>query len=172
MGITEIKLIVMALMFLGAAAFGAAGMHKIDSAELNAFKADVAEKAAAALEAQQVHQKEIDDATAAANAAAIAQRDKALADTQARLAQVQRHIPAGKNNCITWGLLRFSIAPILKRDVDTMELPPGATDATCASVPGSDFGANIVTNYGIAARNHDKVLGWQGWAGKIAEEKK
>lgn len=168
----EIKIILAALGVAIIAAASAIVTHKIDSAELLKVETQYQAAQIAAVEAARVEQAVLDKAASDADAAEMATQKQLLAQMQTRLGQVAKHVPAGAGNCITWGLIRVIDASALGVDPDSLSLPAGKTDASCASRKASDLAGNIVSNYGVDQSNAERLTALQAYLKQIAAVKR
>jgi len=167
------KLIGMLIVAVGLMGAGAYTMHKVDLGTINGLKAQYAQAEAAALQKAQEKQKELDEVTAAASTKAVADQAALVAAQQQSLARIPAHVTVikGPGNCVTYGLVRVLDAAVFGSDPAKLNLPAGATDATCAPVDAPALARTIVTNYGRYKITAQQLTDLQAWARSIAAVK-
>lgn len=81
---------------------------------------------------------------------------KIVTRTRTLLKKVNVYVPVS-DPCVPWGVVRVHDASVLGVDPSSLQLPAGATDATCSDVSPSAFVATVVTNYGAAEQNAQQL---------------
>lgn len=170
--IEEIKLALIAVAILGASALTAHFVHQIDLAKMEKQQLEYQQKESEAKAAAAAEQKQLDKVSSDADATALAEQRQALADTQARLAQVSKRVTRGANNCITWDLVQAIDSAAFGVDPSTMPLPPGKTGSSCAGVDPAQLAAGIVSNYAIGAQNRAVADGLQAYVKQLSQVKR
>lgn len=171
--VAEIKLILIAVAMLGIASVTAIGVHKIEDARYQKLTADIAQKNAAAQAAAMIQQNTLNQISAAADKQAIADKQAQLDAANARLAAIPKHVVKGAGNCLTWGLLRTIDAAVFGVDADTLPMPAGKTDASCADADSaSQLAAEVLGNTGVGQRNAAQLKALQNYVDQISKVKR
>lgn len=122
---------------------------------------DAREKAEALAAAARRVQRE--DAVALHSAVAEAAAQQKLADEKSVIAkEVRRHVPRN-SPCLSLGLVRVLDAAALGADPDSLSLPGGQSDGTCAPVDAAHLAANVAANYAAARANAEQLSALQAW---------
>ncbi|MGH6796569.1 MAG: hypothetical protein ACREDH_15550 [Methylocella sp.] len=162
MGITEIKLAVLAALLLGAAGAASIVTHKVDQGRYEALVASYAQAQAKGLQAALDEQKRQDQIATAAAEREAAQQQELAAKTQHQLAQVRRHVQS-IGHCLTWGAVRVLVAGGRGRLPDDLSLPANVIDSSCAPSEWATVLAGVVSDYGTARQNAAQLDALSAW---------
>jgi hypothetical protein len=168
----EIKLALAVIGIVLVALISADLTHKIDLAQLEKVELQYQQAQITAQAAAKVEQAALDKIGSDADQAALVKQAALLADAQKRMSGMAKHTPAGKNNCITWGLLQSHDADVFGVDPDTLKLPPGISLSSCATLSGLKLGSTILNNYEAKKQNDAAYLGLQDWANQVSKVKR
>lgn len=106
------------------------------------------------------------DAISLKSAVAEAAAQQKLAQEKSTIAkEVHRHVARNSSNpvCISYGLVRVLDAASLGADPDSLSLPVGQSDESCAPVAAADLAANVAANYAAARANAEQLSALQAW---------
>lgn len=168
----EIKLILIALAFIGSAGLSAIVTHKIDAAALLRVENQYQQAQITAGVAAAKEQANLDKIGSDADKATIAQTQSLLDAANARIAAIPKHVTRGAHNCITWGLAATIDATALDADVDTMALPPGKKWGDCANLNAEHLAEIVAGNYARDDRNTARLKAAQAYINSIAGVKR
>ena len=112
------------------------------------------------------------DAISLQSAVAEAASQHRLADQKSLIAkEVRRHVASDISYrlCIPFGLVRVLDAASLGADPDTLSLPAGRSDDTCAPVAADALAENVAANYATARANAEQLNALQAWINAEAD---
>lgn len=155
-----IEFIAAGLFTLAVAAGSAWVTHKVDASKYEALELSFkAAQVEAVTQARQVQKRDDDISLAAAVAEAQAQAN-VVTQTQIVTKEVVRHVPL---RCVPLGFVRVLDAAILGRDPDSLPLPAGKSDATCAPVDTRALAERLAEDIGAARANAEQLTALQAW---------
>ena len=145
MSALEIRAFLALGLFLAGLVAGGIGMRQIDNARYEALELQVSQAHEKALEQAVATQRAIDDRkleqaqTETLNQATIA------GQVRAQLREVQKHVQKrlGPRGCITYGFVRVLDAAALGVSPDSLPLPAGKSDDSCAPADPDALGRAI-----------------------------
>lgn len=157
---TLLKFLLPALLAFGAGLYAA---HRWDAGEIAALKLADAKSASLALDTR-LRVIEAQDAVSIRAAVNEARSQQKLADAKNRIPnEVRRHVPSLAQPCIPLGLVRVLDAAALDTDPDSLSLPAGQSDATCAPVDAARLAASVAGNYAVARQNAEQLNALEAW---------
>ena len=134
---------------------GAILMHKIDNARYEALQLQYARAQQQAIAAAQAEQKRLDDIALAAAQSEAATQAAMTARAKRQLLEIRRHVT--DRPCVSFGLVRVLDAAVHGVLADTLALPAGKSDDTCAPVDAATLARSISDNYAAARANAEQL---------------
>lgn len=160
--IKTIEFIAAGVFALAIAAGSAWVTHKVDNSRYEALELSYAKAEQKAAEIARLQQKAED--TLALNAAVTEAQAQAKIVTQTQVVtkEVVRHVK-DKSTCVTYGLVRVLDAAILGQSADSLNLPAGKSDGSCAPFGSAALAERLVANIGIARANAEQLNALSAW---------
>ncbi len=155
--------IIFGVTALALVAGSAVVMHKIDTATLNAYKAEYADEKTQAVKTAMEFQAASDKV--ALNSAVLEATAQQTLETKAVTAvnEVPIYVPqklvlaAGAQSCIPYGFVRVLDAAALGRSAADLPLPSSQPADSCAPIDADALAKNIVANYYAAQENAEQL---------------
>lgn len=170
----SIAMIKIGLILFGcmvAAALSAAATHKIDQASYAQLELKIKTAEAEAIQKKAETQTALDQAGRDVDAANNAKIDALRVAAETRAKVIVKRVVQGRNNCITWGLVRYIDSQIDLVDMDALQVPAGATDATCINYPAPRLAQGLGQIVAVGQRNTARAQALQDYINKIAKVK-
>jgi hypothetical protein len=169
LSLTSIKLIA---MFAGAvilAVFTATITHKVDLAKYNQLLLNYSQAQVKVVQQAKLEQAAQDQIALNSAVDEATAQQKIVVQMQMVEKEVLIHVP-DTINCITYGVLRVLDASARGVDPDSVPLPPGELDGTCAGVTPSTLVTIIADNYAIARANAEQLTALQAFIRAVTAE--
>jgi hypothetical protein len=164
-GLGGAKLALYAGAALGLVLLGFAGGLKFDQGAVEKIRRQDAEAAAASLQAQIAHQRQVDAITARSDQEAAVHAAQATAVTIAQRKELPRHVtPSSDARCIVpFGALRVHDAAARGLSADALPIPAGKSDADASGLALSGLLDSVTANYGTCRQARQTLIDLQGW---------
>lgn len=146
----SLAMIYVALGLIVSSAIGAGALvHKFDGAKLAKVELGYKNAEVDALKKAVVIRQKQNDISLAAAVSVAASQQKIVTETQIVTKEIVRHVPVSIP-CITYGFIRVHDAAVFGVSPDTLPLPAGKSDDTCAPIGADAVAKTITENYGRA----------------------
>lgn len=162
LSLTSIKLIAILAGAVLIAAFAATTMHKVDQAKYNQLLLNYSQAQVKVVQQARVEQAAQDQIALNSAVDEATAQQKIVTQIQTIEKEVIKHVP-DTTNCITYGVLRVLDASARGVDPDSVPLPTGQSDGTCAGVTPSTLVTIIADNYGAARANAEQLAALQAF---------
>lgn len=165
----KIGLILFGLM--AATAVGAGTMHKIDLVDYAKLELKVKTAEADAERKKAENQTALDQAGRDVDAANQAKLDALRVASEARAKVIVKRVVSGRNNCVTWGLVRYIDSQVDLVGMDDLQVPAGVTDSTCINYPAARLAQGVGQIVAVGQRNTARAAALQDYVNRIAKVK-
>lgn len=153
------------------AASGAWVGYRIESGKVAAIRTADAEAETQAVKLADSNRAAQDAVTLASALSEAEAQEKVITVTQTITKEIPAHVPPAVDAtvCVPYGLIRLLDASALQADPDSLSLPAGQSDGSCAPVKASALAQSVIANYGIAQSNAEQLTALQAWV--LADQK-
>ncbi len=146
-------LIVALVTGFGSAAGGYYVAHKIGQAEMLGIQMRALKAGAEAVAQAATEQKRLDHIGLDAALALDHQVLTIEVGSVQLITEIERHVTVQSIACVPYGLVRVLDAAVLGRSAESLALPAGQSDGTCAPIDAPTLARSIAANYGAARLN-------------------
>lgn len=161
------KTLVIAVVALLAFGSGMRLEHQIATGRYAKLEKSYAEAQIRALEAARREQERLDNVATAAARREAAHQSRLADQARRALLEVKRHVKNVPVGCVTYGFIRVLDAAVFGVSADSLPLPTGKSDGSCAPVAPVDLARSIADNYATARANAEQLGALAAWAEAI-----
>lgn len=159
----ETAKIALLLALIGGLVIGTADItHKVDASRYTALQEQIVQAHADALQAALDEQKRQDQISTEAAQREAAAQSALAANTKRQLSEIQKHVKS-MAGCPPLGLVRLLDAGAFGVSADSLPLPTGQFDLSCATVDWPTLARSVVDNYGTARANAEQLDALSGF---------
>lgn len=138
-------------------------VHKVDSSKMAAVELADARATTKAVELAKVDLAKRDKVTLDTAVKEADAQQKIVTRTVTLTKEVKTYVHEKALPCIPLGFIRLLDAAALEADPDTLPLPAGDNNDTCAALTAAALAEGVVSNYGTGQQNAEQLTAAQNW---------